>query len=178
MGQVEYTNEYIEKVFSLWYEGGRKNGNEFLYSLPPDVDGRTPSKFTIIDWTKTRGWVERADGLDAEISRAADNVIIDKRKKMFEEQEAVADEILKLGLDFLRNTKEGGGIKNDATAIRAIDLALTTKRSVTGAAEAYVKISKMSDDQIEAELKKLLGKPKTDEDNIIEGTAFDTESKS
>lgn len=175
MGQKEYTNDYIEKVFTLWYEGGKNQGNEFVYSLPEDTDGRKPSKFTIIDWVNTRGWKERADAIDAEVSRAADNVIISKRQKMFEEQERVADELLQKGMEFLRNVENGGGIKNDATAIRAIDLALNTKRLVTGAAEAYVKISKMSDGELEAEIKKLLGKPKADEDSIIDGTT--TESK-
>lgn len=170
----EFTNDYAEIVFTNWYEGGRRVSNSLIESLPLDDLERKPSKITIIGWVKDRGWVERADALDAEVSRAADNAIIDKRRKMFEEQEAVADELLKLGLDFLRSTEGAGGIKSDATAVRAIDLALTTKRSVTGAAEAYVKISKMSDDQIEAELRKLLGKPAINPDDIIDA---DTESK-
>lgn len=167
MGQTEYTNDYVELVFTKWYENGRTHGNEFINSLPPDTDGRTPSKFTIIDWVKTKGWVERADALDAELARALDTRMIDKRIKMYEEQVEVADELLKLGRDFLKE-KELGGLKTGAEALRAIDLGLATKRISVGASEAYEKISKMSDEDISKELKKLLGS-RAGNGDILEG---------
>ena len=163
MGQTEYPEEYYEKVFYLWYKGGRKEGNAFINSLPPSHDGRKPSKFTVIDWKNTKGWVERADALDAEVSRAIDQDIVNERREMFKEQVVVANELVKLGRIYLNDEKNG--IKTDASAIRAIDLGLSTQRISTGMAEAYFKISKMTDNQLDNELKKLLG-GKSDNENI------------
>lgn len=172
MGQIEYPEQYIEDVFYLWYSGGRKQGNDFINSLPDAPDGRKPSKFTIIKWTETRGWVERADALDAQLSVSLDDIILQKRKEMFEERIKVADEVLDRGLEFLRIT----GIKTDATAVRAIELALSVKRDSVGAVESYAKIAKMSDEEIQKELEALLGKPKQNLDVVIDGE-IDTESK-
>jgi len=175
MGAINYSDEYIEKVFYLWYENGKTTGSG-LIALLPQEDGRTPSVFTIKDWVVTKGWMERADALDAELSRALDNKMIDKRIKMYEEQVEVADELLRRGREFLANE---GAIKTGAEALRAIDLGLATKRISVGASEAYEKISQMSDEDIDKELRKLLGKPKTNEDDIVEATVTesDTESK-
>lgn len=167
MGQTEYPDSYMEMVFYAWYEGGKKVGNNFLNSLPASPGGRQPSKATVIDWINTKGWIERADALDAEASRALDSLMIDKRKKMYEEQVRVANELVEKGMEYL-NEK---GIQSDASALRAIDLGLATQRVSTGMAEAYIQISKMSDDQLDKELKKLLGGGKIDSvdaDEIIE----------
>ena len=153
----DYTDEYIEKVFYAWYEGGRKQGNEFVNALPKCA-GQSPTKKTIQEWKNTNGWVERADALDAEVSVALDREVIERRKKMYEEQARVGDELVKQGMAFLTNE----GIKNDASAIRAIDLGLSTQRISTGMAEAYLKISSMSDDQLTSSIQKLLGKTTTD----------------
>ncbi|KKQ34910.1 MAG: hypothetical protein US52_C0042G0006 [candidate division WS6 bacterium GW2011_GWA2_37_6] len=176
MGAINYSEDYVEQIFYIWYEHGKTTGSTFSALVPTSEDGRKPSSITIKDWMTTRGWIERADALDAEVARALDNTMIDKRKKMYEEQVEVADELLKLGRDFLKKN-EFGGLKTGAEALRAIDLGLATKRISVGAPEAYDKISKMSDEQIAKELRNLLGKPKVDEDDIIEATISDTESK-
>ena len=153
-----YSEEYMEIVFYQWYDGGRKLTNTFINSLPKDDKGRVPGKFTITEWSETRGWYERADALDAEVSRALDIAVIDRRKAMYEKQVQIANELVDKGMEFL-NEK---GITSDASAIRAIDLGLSTQRTSTGMAEAYVKISKMSDEQLTASLTKLIGGKKQD----------------
>lgn len=175
MGSASYSDEYIETVFYLWYENGKTTGSG-LSALLPTEDGRTPSLLTIKDWIATKGWMERADALDAEVARSLDSQMINKRIKMYEEQVEVADELLKRGRAFLASE---GAIKTGAEALRAIDLGLATKRISVGASEAYEKISQMSDEDIDKELRKLLGKPKTNEDDIVEATVTesDTESK-
>lgn len=173
MSNIEYTEQYIEKVFYLWYDGGRKESNAFVNLLPKNEEGITPSKFTIIKWKSTRGWVERADALDAEASRAIDNTVIAERVEMYKKQKIVADQLINKGMKFL-NEK---GIQSDASAIRAIDLGFATQRVSTGIAEAYAKYAKMSDEQLSATLVKLLGKKDDDViDAIVEpDTNVDTE---
>lgn len=156
----DYSEEYIESVFYLWVQGGKKLGNPFLNSLPELPDKKTVSRATLNHWIESRGWKERADAIEAEASRAMDELFIDRRKKMYEEQAHVADELIKKGMEFLNAS--GKGIQTDSSAIRAIDLGLATQRSSIGMAEAYVKISKMSDDQIDREISRLLGKSPDD----------------
>ena len=107
-----------------------------------------------MDWHKDRGWNLRADALDAEVSIEKDKLVIDRRIKMWEEQERVATQLVEKGMTYLDET----GIQNSANALRAVDLGLTTQRVSTGMAEMVTKITKMSDQQITAELQKLLGK--------------------
>lgn len=170
MEQAEYPEEYAERIFYLWYDGGRKLTNSFLNILPKSPDGRIPAKATLISWINTRGWTERADALDGEISLALDNEVIEKRKEMYRKQVEIADELVKKGMEFLNN--KDNGIKTDASAIRAIDLGLSTQRVSTGMAESYAKISKMSDEQLNNELQKLIGGKKLD---IIDGDILEEE---
>jgi len=75
---------------------------------------------------------------------------------MWEEQERVASELVEKGMAFLNS--ELGGIKTDASALRAIDLGLSTQRVSTGMTEMVGKIALMSPDQLTTQLQKLLGK--------------------
>lgn len=163
----EFTDNYIDQVFYSWYENDKKLGKEFILTLPDDGDNKKPTKDTIVKWVSSYGWMERADALDAEASRAIDATMIERRRKMYEEQVRVANELVKQGMEFL-NEK---GITSDTSAIRAIDLGLTTQRVSTGVAEAYVKISKMSDEQLNKELQKLMGV--NPDPNVIDADVVD-----
>lgn len=167
MGE-HYTDQYIDQVFYLWYEGGKKLSNELINTLPPSTDGNKPSKATVGSWIPDHGWAERADALDAEVSRSIEEKIITKRTEMWERQAELAKELIDIGMNFLKDP-EKGGIKNDASAIRAIDLGMSTQRISTGMAEAMVRIGKMNDEQLTTELQKLLGRPTYDADAEIIG---------
>lgn len=150
-----YPNDYIDRVFYAWYEGGRKTGNDFINSLAT-WNGDKPTKTTLKGWINSFGWIERAEALDAEVSRTLDEKVIESRKRMYEQQVIIADELVAKGREFLN--AEGKGIQSDNAAIRAIDLGLTTQRMTIGMAEAVAKISQMSDSQLTDNLLKLLGK--------------------
>lgn len=169
----EFPDEYVESVFYMWYEGGRKESITFLNTVPTAPDGRILKKPTLAHWVRSRGWIERADALDAEASRSLDELVIERRRKMYEEQVRVADDLVKKGMEYLN--AEGKGIQTDSTAIRAIDLGLATQRISTGMAEAYVKISKMSDDQLNQALQKLLGTNKVENEDMVDAEILEEE---
>jgi hypothetical protein len=169
----DYTDEYIDNIFYLWYENDKKAGSTLLSIIPKNDDGRKPAALTISGWIAERGWIERADVLDAELARKKDDIIINKRAEMFEKHVKIGAELIEKGLDFLKSS----GVKTDASAIRAIDLGLETERISVGLADSYAKIAKMSDEDIQKELRKLLGKPPVNEDDILDGEITDTESK-
>jgi len=158
---IDYPEEYIEQIFYLYYENSRKVGDVFISKIPDTSDGKKPRKETVLNWVKTRGWVERADALDAEASMKMDEKVIQRRMAMFKKHEEVGTELMEKGLEYLKEN----GISTDAAAIRAIDLGITTRVASTGMAEVFIKISKMPNDALNAELQKLLGK----KEEIIDG---------
>jgi len=171
MGINTFTEEYVEQVFYLWYENDRKVSNGLVNNLSPNNFGHKPSKITITSWIGSNGWIERADALDAEVSRKMDEEIINKRMEMFKKHAEIGGELIERGRNFLN--EDNGGIKTDMAALRAIDLGLGTERVSIGLAEAYVKISKMSDEQLSAQLQKLIGK----KEETVDAEIIDTESE-
>lgn len=159
---ADYSEEYIDNVFYKWHGADRVISQAFITQLEPDLNGRTPTRESVIKWKDSRGWVERADALDAEISVRKDQEIIDLRMEMFKKHAEIGGQLVEKGLSYLQEH----GVENSASAIRAIDLGLTTERISTGLAEVYVKISKMSDEALTKELQKLIGGGTKDEDTI------------
>lgn len=163
VSRSEYPDDYRETCFFLYYEADRKIGPVLVSKLPPceSNDGRTPGVKLLEIWEKTYGWQERADALSVEESNRKQDEVINRRIEMFKKHEEVGTELMEKGLAFL-NDKDTGGIKSDSSAIRAIDLGIATRTASVGMAENLFKISKMSGEQITAELVKLLGGNKPD----------------
>ena len=161
---LEYTEEYIDDVFYRWHGADRIISQAFISQLEPDKNGRTPTKEAVTRWRDTRGWIERADALDAEISVRKDLEVIDLRMQMFKKHAEIGGQLVEKGLSYLQEY----GAENSASAIRAIDLGLTTERISTGLAEVYVKISKMSDDALTKELQKLIGGGVSKDDDTVD----------
>ena len=159
---LEYTEEYIDDVFYRWHGADRIISQAFISQLEPDKNGRTPTKEAVTRWRDSRGWIERADALDAEISVQKDRHIIDLRMEMFKKHAEIGGQLIEKGITYLQEH----GVENSNSAIRAIDLGLTTERVSTGLAEVYVKISKMSDEDLTKELKKLIGGNSSQEETI------------
>lgn len=159
---ANFSEEYIDNVFYKWHGGDRVISQAFINQLEPDLNGQSPTRESIIRWRDSRGWGERADALDAEISVRKDQEIIDLRMEMFKKHAEIGGKLVQEGLLYLQTN----GVENSASAIRAIDLGLNTERISTGLAEVYVKISKMSDDALTKEIQKLIGGGTKDEDTI------------
>lgn len=147
----------------MWYETGKKISNKFSNSLPEE-NGNRPSPKTVEKWRDQFGWLQRADILDAELSQVLQTKIIDKRIKMYEEHSKIADELIQKGRTFLRTVE----LKDASDAIRAISLGVEIEKESIGQAEVGRRLLTMSDDQLNKELERLIGKPKALSDNIID----------
>lgn len=166
MATNKFDEQYINQAFYVWYTRGKKVNAELIDNLPDDTERTKPAQRTVSTWVIDYSWEERADALDAEVAKNMDTEAIEKRKKMFEKQEEVANELIEKGMGFLRDH----GIESDNAAIRAISLGLDTQRISVGVAEQFAKISKMDDKQLVSSLMQLLGKPKQEsvEGEILE----------
>lgn len=156
---MAYDENYLEEIFYAWYEGGRS-----LSIVPKDKSGSSPSKKTIEMWARDNDWNQRADILDAQVSKALDEKVIQRRAVMFEEHVKLADQLIEKGMKFLNEE----GITSDNSAIRAITLGIETQRVSVGVAEAFAKISAMSNEQLEKELLKLTGRDKAIDGEVVE----------
>lgn len=162
----EYPDHYVDKVFYAWYENNRRLNPKLMRDIPdfPEGSGNKPNVATLNIWVKKFDWDIRAQGLEDELSKRMDDEIINKRMEMFKKHQEIGGALIEKGIEFLKEN----GITNDQAAIRAIDLGINIERVSTGMAESYLKISKMSDEELQRELLKLTGKKPDNDEEIID----------
>ena len=158
-----YSDQYKEQTFILWYDGNRKISNKFANSLPEDEQGQRPTFKTIEKWRDEFGWMQRADALDGELSRKLQDEVINKRIRMYEEHVEVSNSLIAKGKDYLENHP----IDDMADALKAISLGVEIQRVSVGQIELGQKILRMSDEQLNREIYKLMGKSDELEDTEI-----------
>ncbi len=149
-----YSDQYKEQTFILWYDGNRKISNKFANSLPEDEKGQRPTFKTIEKWRDEYGWMQRADALDGELSRQLQDEVINKRIRMYEEHVEVSNSLIAKGKAYLENHP----IDEMADALKAISLGVEIQRVSVGQIELGQKILRMSDEQLNREIYKLMGK--------------------
>lgn len=153
-----YTDTYKEHAFYIWYENDTPGIQKLLHLLPEE-EGNKPARVIVEGWRDSLGWIERADGLDAEVSQAIDDKVIDRRVKMWEEHAETGEELIKLGRKYLQDHE----LQDSQAAIRAISTGAELQKDSVGKAEAWMKYSRMTDLQITKELERLSGKQVKDE---------------
>ena len=157
-----YSDQYIEQSFFLWYRGGRKISNKFANSLPEDEKGQRPTFKTVEKWRDSFGWIQRAEALDADLSRALQDQVINERSEMYKEHVEVADKLIAKGKEYL----EFHPMDDMADALKSISLGVEIQRVSVGQVALGQKILSMSDDQLTRELNKLLSPQKKDDEYI------------
>lgn len=125
-----------------------------LRVLPVSADGKKPASTTVKDWMITRGWIERADALDAEVSRALDEEAIQERAAQLKEMAKVGKEIMDKGKKHILEND----FDSSAAAVRAVGLGSDMVFRFSAAADYLAKIGSMSNKQLDVEVRKLLGK--------------------
>lgn len=165
---MSYSDQYIEQTFALWYKGGRKISPKFANSLPEDEKGERPTFKAIEKWRDNYGWMERADILDAEISKALQDQVINERIEMYKEHVQVADSLIEKGKTYLKDHE----IDDMTDALKAISMGVEIHRVSVGQVALGHKILSMNDDQLTRELKKLLSS-KAQDDEFIDAEAED-----
>jgi hypothetical protein len=149
-----YTDEYIEQAFYVWFNNNKCGSHKLIGLLPKTEEGNSPSRMVAERWIHEHGWVERADALDAEVSRKLDDEVINKRMEMYKEHAKVGKMLVDKGREYLVSR----GLKDSSDAIRAITSGVEIEQASVGKAEAWQKISTMTNEQLDKELSRLTGK--------------------
>ncbi len=165
-----FTDQYKEEVFLLWYDGGRKISNRFTNSLPEENSSR-PTPKTVEKWRDSFGWIERAEVLDAELSERLKDKMINDRVEMYEKHVQLASDLIEKGKEFLQTHE----LKDSSDALKAIALGIDIEKVSIGQAEIGRKILTMSNDQLERELLKLIGRQAPPSDEFIDIEAEDND---
>jgi hypothetical protein len=173
---ADYSEKFIDQCFYVYYDSDRTVGNALIDKLPENEEGKKPGIFTVKRWVEEKGWIERADALDAEVSIQVEKSVIQKRVEMYEKHAKLADELITMGREFLQKQVDGGGLKTENAALRAIELGFQTERVSVGVSDMVRKIGEMTPDQLDNELRKLLGQKQ--ENEFIEGETIESDTVS
>lgn len=166
-----YSDQYKELVFQLWYDNNRKISGKFSNSLPEDDKGQRPTFKTVEHWRDIYGWIQRAETMDAELSRRLQDEAIDKRIKMYEEHVSVSNSLIEKGKEYLVSHP----IDDMADALKAISLGVEIQRVSIGQIEMGRRILGMTNEQLTKELNNLL-QPKTQNDEFIDADTIEDTS--
>lgn len=170
----QYSDDYKEACFYAWYKDGRnkfsKEGGSYIQRIIPSTDnGRKPQSITVKKWYHELGWEQRADALDAELSKRLDEEAIAERAKLYTEIAEKGKELLQKGYDYIQEND----FDTSASAVRAIGLGAEMIAKFGNAADILLAIHDMSNKQIMSEISKILGQS---EDETIDADAEDIEA--
>lgn len=166
---TEYPEDYIEICFLEWWKAGRprakaSSGSHILKVIPTAPDGRKPSITTVKTWMTNYGWEQRADVLDAQMSLQLEKEAITERIADLKRAAEQGKKLMEKGAKFLEG--ENPFKDNPSAAVRAIVSGAEMQFKYSGAASHLATISQMSDNQIQREVLKLLGKNENEVINV------------
>ena len=159
-----YSDLYREQCFRAWWNAGKPTGNRLMEIIPEDEFGRKPHNIVLRSWMKQDDWNSRSLVLDEKAREVNEQQAIQQRAEMFKRHAEIGNEVLEMGLDFLR-TK---GISTDTQAIKAIQLGAAMERDARGVSEWMNKISGMKDDELLSRVRVLMKGLSEGDKNIID----------
>lgn len=154
-----YSMDYVEKCFLIWYKLGRPVITEFIKHVPSDIDGSTVSYNSLVKWPIRYAWNERADVLDAEVSRQIEIQAINEKVEMLRRQADLGKKLQDAGQEYFENNP----IESDRTALGAIRTGVEIERNARGIPDALLKIAELKDEELGDIVSKLLTKVHPDE---------------
>ncbi len=145
-----YSLPYQEKCFVAWYSAGRPNKiADLLDKLPKDEHDRIPSKSLLKVWREEQGWDFRADELDAKAITIVNETLVNQKAQMLQEHAKMAQELMQAGM---KHIKDFPVFDSSSAAVSAIIRGAELERDSRGIGELIMKMSKMSDMDLEKEI--------------------------
>ena len=170
----QYSDDYIETAFTVWYSMGQPtNFDKYQDALPISPNGDKPSKPMLKQFRDNFGWHERADGLTALAVQKNEDLLVNNKAEMLRQMAQDASEIRKKAMAQIMES----GFDTSASAVNAYFKASEEERTVRGVSDMVIKISKMSNDEILARRTKLLSRRNEALDGeVLEDTDANTNS--
>lgn len=146
-----YSEQYKESCFQAWYAANCPTEAKIIEKiLPKDEYGRKPVLDVVRRWRNSDNWDLRADGLNEEVNRQVEDKLVSAKVKMLEEQARRARDIQVKGMEFI----EDNGFDSSSSAVQAIIRGAELERTSLGLSDAILKIAKMTNDELVAQVQK------------------------
>ena len=143
--RINFSDQYREDVFWLWYNDGCPPLHDLSTELPVHRKTR-PTYNTIRIWYEKYAWKKRAEALDNQVVEDLERNAIESRVEMLSRHAEVGLKMIEKGLAFLES--KDGGITEQRSAINAIKVGAAIETVSRGIPDALLKTGKMSDKQI------------------------------
>lgn len=171
--QVPYSPEYIERCFRAWMGAGHpyQLGRD-MSIYPEDETGRVVGIPTLRLWRKKYGWEERAADIEQKAIEQADLAMVDVKANILKQQFEDAQKIAAKALFYL-TTEE---FDSSASAVSAYFRSTEEQRRSVGISEIIEKMTKMSDTELEEELRKRIQRA-TDAGQLIDAELLSEEDE-
>ena len=164
-----FSDAYLENCFVVWFSMGQQSNLELIHEAIPEApNGEKPSKTTLVRIRDTYGWRERADALTALATQKNDALLVNNKAEMLRELAQEAKEIREKAKAQMMQD----GFDTSASAVNAYFKASEQEMTVRGVSEMVIKISKMSNEELESRRIKLLRR----QNELVEGEIIDSES--
>lgn len=150
----DYSEEYKNQVFAIWYLHGHTKIGSLLDFIEPDDRGRTPNPTTIQKWREQGGWDARSQQLDIEVQQKTDRELVSLRMEMMKRHAKKAEEIQEMSFAYLQET----GFDSSASAVSALFKAFDEEKKSRGMEIALTQVFTMNDENLQKTMNRLLGR--------------------
>lgn len=164
----EFSQIYIESVFATWQMNNRPNLSVLVDMIEPDERGEKPKADTIAKWKSKYAWDGRDLAIQAEVQQKTDRELVNIRMQMMKRHAERAREIGEMAFDYLK----GVGFDSSASAVSAAFKAFAEEKQSTGMEVALAQVFTMTDEDLQREMNRLLGRVKDlqADGEVVEGT--------
>jgi hypothetical protein len=154
INEMQFSKEYKESIYAVWYAASRPRANKIADKLPPDETGRYVKATTVDKWIKDEGWNSRADATDIEVQKQTDRKLVEMRMDMMKRHAKQARDIADDAFKFLHEE----GFDSSASAVTAWVKAVEEEKKSTGMQIALTEVFSLSDDDLKKKLDQLMNR--------------------
>jgi hypothetical protein len=151
-----FSNSYKDAIFTLWYSMGKPVARILYPKIPIYEDtGGKPAYETLHVWVTSEEFREKARMLDEQVMEQINAKMIAEKVEMLNRHATVGVTMQDIAMKYLDEHKTELGI---SPAVRLLVAGVEIERESRGIATTVEKITRMSDQDLESEIQKLLEK--------------------
>lgn len=151
-----FSDLYIESVFAVWQLNNKPSIASLIDLIDEDEQGRKPEPITISSWKAKYGWENRALAIQTEVQQRTDRELVQIRMDMMKRHAERSASVNQMAFDYLKDV----GFDSSASAVSALFKAFEEEKRSTGMEIALAQVFTMSDEDLQKNMNKLLGRAK------------------
>jgi hypothetical protein len=151
-GRSPFPDGMRQAAFGIWFKTER-NWQDLPRLLQETFKlDKAPAPRTLRQWAVKDAWAEHADALEGQMDQAGDGEIIEQRKSLIAQMAQVGQEMVNMGMAYLREK----GIESSADAIRAVGRGTELMDKQLGWAAYFSELANANEDKLDRELRRFM----------------------